>query len=250
MNLQFVSADNRFKIYCENDLEVHRANSLRTKEPETVQWIEEFFNNDDVFFDIGANIGIYSLLAASTHKNLNVYSFEPFFKNFYRLNQNIELNQLTGKMHTFPVALSDTNKISYFYSKDTRSGASGGQIDQNVDEHGKKFNVENKQSILTFVFDDLLEFFKLPAPHHIKIDVDGVEDLIIKGMKKTFRHPSLRSLLIELNHDSKAKEELTRELESLGLTLKNKFHMSDNHSRLRRVNNPNNKAENLIFIRQ
>jgi FkbM family methyltransferase len=249
MELKTVSANNLFNIYCENDLEVHRAQSLNDKEPETVNWISNFFKDGDVFYDIGANIGIYSLLAKSKFKNLKIYSFEPFLKNFYRLNQNIELNQFDN-IHTFPIALSNSNKVSYFYSKDVRSGASGGQIDANIDEHGKEFKIENKQSVLTFQLDDLINYFKIPFPNYIKIDVDGVEDQIIKGMQSTLKNSALKGLLIELNHDSKTSETLEQTMLSLNFTLENPFHLSENHSRKRRLNNPTNKAENLIFIKK
>lgn len=246
---KIVSANNLFNIYCDNDLEVHRAQSLQDKEPETVNWISKFFKDGDVFFDIGANIGIYSLLAKSLYKEIKVFSFEPFLKNFNRLNQNIELNHFEG-MHTFPIALSNSNKISYFYSKDTRSGASGGQIDKNVDEHGNEFKIENKQSILTIKLDELIKTFNLPYPNYVKIDVDGVEDLILEGMSEVLKNSNLKGLLIELNHDSKAKETLIKTMTSLNFTLENPYHLTENHSRKRRLNNPNNKAENLIFIKK
>ncbi len=61
-----------------------------TKQPETVAWIDGF-NSNDVFFDLGSNVGIYSLYAA-INKLCMTYSFELYHTNYYRLLENISLN--------------------------------------------------------------------------------------------------------------------------------------------------------------
>jgi hypothetical protein len=50
-------------FFCKNYLIKYRIDTLQSKEPETIEWIENF-NKDDIFFDIGANIGLYSCYAA------------------------------------------------------------------------------------------------------------------------------------------------------------------------------------------
>ncbi len=80
----------RFQLIAGNSLEEYRCDTFFTKEPETVQWIETFINDHDIFYDIGANIGIYSIYSGIIHPNLRVFSFEPFRRNFIRLLQNIE----------------------------------------------------------------------------------------------------------------------------------------------------------------
>ena len=66
------------------------------REPQTVDWIENL-PDDSVFFDIGANIGSYSLIAASQNKigkRVSVYSFEPHYANYFSLVKNIRYNNL------------------------------------------------------------------------------------------------------------------------------------------------------------
>lgn len=71
-----------------------RGTSFYTKEPETVNWIKKF-DKESVFFDIGANVGIYSLFAAKlNHKTV---SFEPESHNFAALNININDNNFEKK---------------------------------------------------------------------------------------------------------------------------------------------------------
>ena len=64
--------DTKFKIYSENSLEDYRASSFFEKEPETVAWIDDF-SEGSIYYDVGANIGIYSLYA-SIHKKCKTYA--------------------------------------------------------------------------------------------------------------------------------------------------------------------------------
>ena len=67
-----------------------RVRTLFTKEPETIEWIKSF-SKSDVFLDVGANIGIYSLYASIVH-GLKVIAVEPMISNFYLLSLNLERN--------------------------------------------------------------------------------------------------------------------------------------------------------------
>lgn len=92
--------------------------SIRTrscaKEPETVQWIETF-QKGDVFWDIGANIGAYSLVAAKYHHGqVPVVAIEPSFLNFSQLCKNIALNQCDDSITPFNIALSKKTQIGKF----------------------------------------------------------------------------------------------------------------------------------------
>ena len=82
-------------FFCPGRLPVFRAETLLTKEPETIEWIDGFEENS-VFWDIGANVGVYSLYAG-LKKGVAVVAFEPATPNLYALNRNIEINQLEKK---------------------------------------------------------------------------------------------------------------------------------------------------------
>ena len=81
------------KTYIKN-----RMDRLLTKEPETIRWINQFAK-DSVFFDVGANIGIYTLYSAVMRQN-TVYSFEPHSASYKNLLDSINLNHL-GNCHAF-----------------------------------------------------------------------------------------------------------------------------------------------------
>ena len=67
----------KLKLFTPNWVCRFRANTFSTKEPETLEWLDES-ESDGVFFDIGANVGLYSLYYGATKKG-NVYAFEPHF---------------------------------------------------------------------------------------------------------------------------------------------------------------------------
>ena len=100
--------DQLFKIYDYGEICRYRASSFLYKEPETIRWIDSF-EVEDSFLDIGANIGIYSLYAAT--KGIKATCIEPDALNFALLNMNILTTYLLSfsykvayKLHNFYTA--------------------------------------------------------------------------------------------------------------------------------------------------
>ena len=231
-----------------NPIEQWRCDTFFTKEPETLQWIEKLMRNGEVLYDVGANIGVYSLYAASLYPEMKVYGFEPFVNNYTRLCENIHLN---GFKNVFAVciALSQEPGISPLFIKDPVVGSSGHQIDQSVDEWGEEFEAVRTHHILTDTIDNLIAHYGLTAPNHIKIDVDGAEGKIVNGMVKTIQNPSLKSVLIEINHTSTDGDEVIRLFRKQGFTTDNEFNKLEKHSRYRREGTIYEDTENVVFTR-
>ena len=78
-----------FKMIVETEIEKWRHDTFWEKEPETIAWIDDM-EPGEVLYDVGANVGVYALYAAS--RGIKVVAIEPVFENFSRLMQNIELN--------------------------------------------------------------------------------------------------------------------------------------------------------------
>src|SRR5206468_150350 len=74
--------------------EHYRADTYATKEPETIEWVRRRLGKGDVLFDVGANIGLYSLFAAKLEPSCRVVAFEPESNNFSSLCRNVLLNRL------------------------------------------------------------------------------------------------------------------------------------------------------------
>jgi FkbM family methyltransferase len=224
-------------------LEEYRCKTFFTKEPETIEWLSSF-KDGDVFFDIGANIGQYSIYATIMNR-VKVFSFEPFLRNYQRMCENVSLNSASN-ITPLLVAISNVNGIEKLFIGDTRLGASGSQIIEPIDEKGVPFSPLQEQHVATFSLDDLVKILQMPKPNHIKIDVDGIEDKIINGMRWVLALPTLKSVLIEINSGTR---EISKILEESGFTMKNLFNSNPSHSRYRRNGEPDNIAENIIFTR-
>jgi len=93
-----------------NDISYWRAESFSSKEPETLDWIDNI-PKGKILWDIGSNVGLYSIYAAK--KDIEVISFEPSVFNLELLARNIFLNDLTEKICIVPIPLSSSiNKSS------------------------------------------------------------------------------------------------------------------------------------------
>ncbi|MCT7530900.1 FkbM family methyltransferase [Aliarcobacter cryaerophilus] len=183
------------KYFLHGKMARDRANNLFNQEPEIFEWIETFDVLDRVW-DVGANIGMYSIYMAN--KGHNVVAFEPAYNNHYLLTKNININNLNDKVTSLMVALNDTTKIDYLYHLRDLMGFALSNFGEEIDWEGKPFVSKLKQPVLGFSIDDIIELYKLEIPNHIKIDVDGIEDKILFGAKKTLKSNMLKSIYVEL----------------------------------------------------
>ena len=196
------------------ELHLLRAGWIHTKEPETIEWIDSF-GAGDVLYDIGANVGVFSLYAA-LHRSCDVYAFEPEAKNYACLNRNILLNRLGRRVKALNVGLHDSTSIEFLQLHDLASGAALHALGEAIDWKGERFEAKFEQAVLAFSLDELVERFGLPMPHHVKLDVDGNEDKIIRGGRRTLSSATLKSVLVEINDEEGPMVEL---MQSCGLKL-------------------------------
>lgn len=189
------------------------------KEPATLEWIDGFAQ-DDVFWDVGANVGVFTLYAA--RRGLNVCAFEPAAVNFYVLARNVALNGFDGRVTFLNVALAERSQLSTLYMSHTRVGGAQHQFGRPQDDetHIKRDSYGRantfRQSTLGFSVDDLIGSWGLPFPNHIKIDVDGNEVEIVRGAAKTLSDSRLRSVLIEIRADAR-EDRIRQDLANAGL---------------------------------
>ena len=154
-----------------------------TKEPETLEWIDGFDKKDKItFWDVGANIGLYSVYAATKFDNIDVTAFEPSTSNLRILSRNISENNLNNKIKINQLPLTDkNNKFLEMQESEFIEGYSMNTFGENLDFEGNSFVSKNKYKILGTSMDYLIENKILEIPNYIKIDVDGIEHLILKG---------------------------------------------------------------------
>lgn len=212
-------------FYCPSPIALSRANTLLTKEPETIQWLNGM-PKEATLWDIGANVGVFSLYAALNGNR--VLAFEPAAANYLVLNKNIEINRMDDRITALCLALGDTSQTGSFNMWTTQAGSAlheFGDAQEVVTASGKPVAVSFRQGMLGMSADDLMKRMAPPVPNYVKIDVDGLEEQVIKGALETFSRPQLQSLLVEFDTTKDDYREMLHLLEDCGLKL------SDQHRR-------------------
>jgi len=197
-----------------------RLNSCK-KEPETVEWIEDNFKKGDVFFDIGANVGVYSLVTAKFLRGkVKIYAFEPGFSNYRKLCENVRLNDCQDCIVPIPLAVSDVTGLSTFNYSSLIVGNAAHALGESLNHLGKPFTPVFKQKMLSFKIDELVQY--LGFPDWIKIDVDGIENLVLIGADNTLRNTTVKSVLVEVIESRPETQEIVDFLAERGFVLKSK----------------------------
>lgn len=213
-----------YKFSAPNSLSYYRINTFSSKEPETLEWIDSFSANS-VFWDIGANVGLYSIYAAKT-KNIQTFSFEPSIFNVELLARNINLNNVQNKVCIVPIPLSDAMQFSTMQMSSTEWGGALSSFGRDVGWDGNKMSVVFNYQMLGSTIDDMVGKSTLPKPDYIKIDVDGIEHFILNGGLSVLQN--IKELLIEVNDGFLEQAEMCEKtLLSAGLTLREKRHSEE-----------------------
>jgi len=190
-------SDGLVKFYCPNLRTRSRALGLMDNEPNTINWIKEI-PKGDCLWDIGANVGVFSLYASL--RGVNVVAFEPLDSNYSILCKNIEINAASKNISGFNIALNSETTLDYFYIQHSQAGSSGNTFGQAYDvQRGKVFNDYLVQPTLGYTIDDFIETFDITTPNYIKMDVDGIEYKILSGARGLLKDTRLKSILVEID---------------------------------------------------
>jgi FkbM family methyltransferase len=204
-------------LFCTpNWLNNYRAETFSTKEPETLEWIESI-PNDSVLWDIGANVGLYSIYAAKA-KNCRVFSFEPSVFNLELLARNIFLNKLQHLITIVPVALSSQLSENLFRMSTTQWGGALSTFGENIDQDGNEFREVFEYKTVGLTMEQAAGLLKIPLPKYIKMDVDGIEHFILQGGGEILKQAD--GVLIEINDEFVQQSEISEKLlKDAGLSL-------------------------------
>lgn len=226
-----------FKMRQVTPMEKYRAESFWFKEFETLAWIESF-DPSGVFFDIGANVGVYSLYCAALYSTAKIHAFEPMPANNEALRLNAERNCFSN-IYAWPYALGEEMQRD---------------ITLKMPDAGEEAGLSGAQLDYTGIWGEVVHVMcvdrlcsckgGLPLPDYVKIDIDGQEAGVIKGMMTVL--PTVKSMLVEVS--SKSKAEIVDILTGAGFSTDNRFNTMTPHSRERRAKEGID-AENIIFAR-
>jgi FkbM family methyltransferase len=156
------------------------------QEKEVARRMFDDISPDDVVADVGANVGIYSSFIVRQVKSGLVLCFEPEPKTQARLCQNLELNSSDDNWRIVGLALSDS-------AGTTTLETTGDEIG----EGGHRFSEDGDFTVRTERMDELFAKGDIPQPTVVKMDVEGAEYLVLRGMERLLSN--VRSLYIEVH---------------------------------------------------
>ena len=152
-------------------------------EYEDMSFLLHYLQEDDLFFDIGANVGVYTVLASKIKKARTV-SIEPLPRTYERLSDNIAINRLNNVVSKNIGLSHEQSKLYFTTDMDTMNG-----VATLIDSSTKEIDVDTLDNL----------YIEYGAPKVIKIDVEGYETNVLKGGKKLLENENLEVIILELN---------------------------------------------------
>ncbi len=204
-----------------NGMNRWRIATFSSKEPETLEWIDSI-PHGSVVWDIGANVGLYSCYAAKA-RGCRVVAFEPSVFNLELLARNVFLNNLFEAVTIVPVPLCERTMVSELNMTSTKWGGALSSFGAMWGFDGQPLQKQFEYRTVGTSMDLALEWFSLPPPDYLKIDVDGIEHLILRGGPRVLSR--VRGISVEVNDAfPELAQECTRILSGAGLRFVGKRH--------------------------
>jgi FkbM family methyltransferase len=248
-DIEITEGTSAFRFRCETVREFNRCLKLFSKEPGTLAWIRTEVKRGQVVYDIGANIGVYTILAArQAGPNGKVYAFEPHAANFTRLIDNVIRNNLQDVVIPCSVALDAEAGFSHFNYDSANAGTSNSQFSAASGATVPNQGSEIAELKYASTIDRLMEFGRIASPHHIKIDVDGNEYRILRGMARLLGSPTA-PLTIQVELNEPHTEEILAFLEARHYILIEKHYTRSAARRMEQTGEKQSEGCNAVFRR-
>jgi FkbM family methyltransferase len=247
--IEITNGSGGYRFSCKSVREFNRCLKMFSKEPGTIDWIAKEFKPGEVFYDIGANIGIFSIQAArGMGPNGKVYAFEPHSANFMRLVENISCNCLQEVVIPCNLPLYSREGFAYFNYDSTDPGSSNSQLSSSLNEADSRRPAAMAELKYATSIDRLIESGTILPADHIKIDIDGKELDVLRGMINFLKSPQRpRTVQVELN--GHGNDEIYGLMQGLGYRLSDKHYSRSASRRLAQTGTEPESGCNAIFLR-
>jgi FkbM family methyltransferase len=150
-----------------------------------MSFLLHFLRKEDLFADVGANVGSYTVLA-SGHCGATTMAFEPVPETFDWFSKNIGINKIENKVHAYNIGLgSKEGELTFSYKNDT------------VNHVVLDAQNENVIKVPVSSIDHFIRKYGTPAL--MKIDVEGFEKEVIEGLRDFIHDTNLKAIIVELN---------------------------------------------------
>ena len=208
-----------FTLPCTNWITHFRWYLFKKKEVEVRHYIDNYVQEGDNFFDVGANIGVFSIYAAKRFSDISCYCFEPEYSNLNVLKDNIVANDIMSKVTIYSVAISNTVGLSKLNLQDLTAGAAAHtESKEPIDMTHEGYPVVWAEGIATVSLDYISKELNV-FPNVLKIDTDGNEDKVLEGAALLLRDSRLRSLVIEMPDENEKGQYCSRLLSEANFRL-------------------------------
>lgn len=205
-----ISYDNKNVIVSEYDTEMIQSQIEAEKKV-----LEVFVNEteeEDIIYDIGANVGLYSLILGKKAKK--IHAFEPQPANFFRLRENVKHNQMEDTISSHNIALGEKERYL-----NTTHGMTTFKLNNTSDKS------ENKTQVVRG--DKYKKDQGIENPNIIKIDVEGFEKNVLSGLKQILQKKECRAIFVEVHREVMGEKALSEDeieyiydyLESFGFSI-------------------------------
>lgn len=193
--MTFSIGDKRVELVANDSSVVSITQSRFEEEKYELKSILDEITSNDVFYDIGANTGLYSCFVISECPQCQVIAFEPYPPNVLELKENAEMND-PERISIIDAALSDkSGKVLFSMPNDSNPGHGTSSITED----------QTEEYVRSVRGDELISKGKISPPNIVKIDVEGAEPLVIDGIKNVVSKGDCRLVFCEL-HPSKLSE--------------------------------------------
>jgi FkbM family methyltransferase len=231
---------------CEDPLEVTRAVTLLEKEAGTVRFIRTEVHPGDVFYDIGANIGLYTLVAARRVGDDGlVCAFEPHGANVMNLMHNVAENGLNARVKIVSAALNDSKG---FFPFDYRSAEPGSALSRLESEGavGDEFAPVFSEVKYATTVDALIADGVIPPAQLVKIDVDGNEPLVLRGMSEHLSG-ARRPRAVQIEIDPEVREPVHALMDGYGYVAAERHDTMGGRALVDSGRDPDQVVHNVVF---
>lgn len=183
----------KFQILPQGAIAFHTWSGLRFERAE-LEFILRVLQPGMTFFDIGANIGLFSLAAGKKLRSQPsaIYAFEPCPSTFALLEKNLVKNELTD-VRAYRVAVSDQNGEANLYVNAEFKDA----LNSLEDPSHSDAEVVGREAVQTVTLDDFVARENIARVDVMKVDVEGAEFLVFRGSRKLLERPDAPLILYE-----------------------------------------------------
>jgi FkbM family methyltransferase len=204
-------------LFSPNQFSSYRAETIFTKEEDTIQWIKSCGSHDALFIDIGANIGIYTLFYLSYFSGKAI-AVEPGFEHLSLLSRNLSVNNLSDRCTIIPLPINsraERTRIRFHLSDGPGPASKTEEYDKSRESSFFTSTINLSMLLVNgkFISEDNLQNLV------IKIDVDGPEMEVLSGIWDLLESCRKVSLMIEIGEEETCKK-VIKILDDKGFTRK------------------------------